>query len=50
MYCKTEVNRLCRIDLGNEHLDDKLAALGANVERVRGGRGCEGLRGRDWWL
>lgn len=34
MDCKTEVNRLCRIDRGYEYLDDKLAA---NVERVRGG-------------
>ena len=33
---KTEVNRLYHIDRGYEHLDDKLAALGANVERVRG--------------
>jgi UDP-N-acetylglucosamine 1-carboxyvinyltransferase len=33
---KTEINRLYHIDRGYEHLDDKLAALGANLERVRG--------------
>ena len=33
---KSEANRLYHIDRGNEHLDDKLASLGANVERVRG--------------
>jgi UDP-N-acetylglucosamine 1-carboxyvinyltransferase len=33
---KTEINRLYHIDRGYEHLDDKLASLGAQVERVRG--------------
>jgi UDP-N-acetylglucosamine 1-carboxyvinyltransferase len=32
---KTEVNRLYHIDRGYEHLDDKLASLGAKVERMR---------------
>lgn len=32
---KTEVNRLYHIDRGYEHLDDKLAALGAQLERVK---------------
>lgn len=32
---KTEVNRLYHIDRGYEHLDDKLAGLGAQLERVR---------------
>ncbi|HCN75743.1 MAG TPA: UDP-N-acetylglucosamine 1-carboxyvinyltransferase, partial [Verrucomicrobiales bacterium] len=32
---RTEVNRLYHIDRGYEHLDDKLASLGAHVERVR---------------
>jgi UDP-N-acetylglucosamine 1-carboxyvinyltransferase len=32
---RTDVNRLYHIDRGYEHLDDKLAALGAHVERVR---------------
>ncbi|MDZ4286658.1 MAG: UDP-N-acetylglucosamine 1-carboxyvinyltransferase [Prosthecobacter sp.] len=32
---KTEVNRLYHIDRGYEHLDDKLASLGAKLERVR---------------
>jgi UDP-N-acetylglucosamine 1-carboxyvinyltransferase len=33
---KTEINRLYHIDRGYEHLDEKLATLGANLERVRG--------------
>jgi UDP-N-acetylglucosamine 1-carboxyvinyltransferase len=32
---KTDVNRLYHIDRGYEHLDDKLASLGAHLERVR---------------
>jgi UDP-N-acetylglucosamine 1-carboxyvinyltransferase len=32
---KTEINRLYHIDRGYEHLDDKLAALGAQLERVQ---------------
>ncbi len=32
---KTEINRLYHIDRGYEHLDDKLASLGAQLERVR---------------
>jgi UDP-N-acetylglucosamine 1-carboxyvinyltransferase len=32
---KTEINRLYHIDRGYEHLDDKLAALGAQLERVK---------------
>jgi UDP-N-acetylglucosamine 1-carboxyvinyltransferase len=32
---RTEVNRLYHIDRGYEHLDEKLAALGAELERVR---------------
>jgi UDP-N-acetylglucosamine 1-carboxyvinyltransferase len=32
---KTDVNRLYHIDRGYEHLDDKLASLGAQLERVR---------------
>ena len=31
----TEINRLYHIDRGYEHIDEKLLALGANVERVR---------------
>lgn len=31
----TEVNRLYHIDRGYEHIDDKLAALGARLERVK---------------
>ncbi|MEM1084797.1 MAG: UDP-N-acetylglucosamine 1-carboxyvinyltransferase [Verrucomicrobiota bacterium] len=31
----TEINRLYHIDRGYEHIDEKLEALGANVERVR---------------
>ena len=31
----TEILRLYHIDRGYEHIDEKLAALGANVERVR---------------
>ena len=31
----TEISRLYHIDRGYEHIDEKLAALGANVERVR---------------
>lgn len=33
----TEINRLYHIDRGYEHIDEKLEALGANVERVREG-------------
>jgi UDP-N-acetylglucosamine 1-carboxyvinyltransferase len=33
---KTEINRLYHIDRGYEHLDDKFAALGAQLERVNG--------------
>jgi UDP-N-acetylglucosamine 1-carboxyvinyltransferase len=32
---RTEVNRLYHIDRGYEHLDDKLASLGAELERVK---------------
>jgi UDP-N-acetylglucosamine 1-carboxyvinyltransferase len=32
---KTDVNRLYHIDRGYEHLDDKLAGLGAELERVK---------------
>lgn len=32
---KTEVNRLYHIDRGYEHLDEKLAQLGAQLERVK---------------
>ena len=32
---QTEIHRLYHIDRGYEHLDDKLAALGASLERVR---------------
>ncbi|MES2593889.1 MAG: UDP-N-acetylglucosamine 1-carboxyvinyltransferase [Verrucomicrobiota bacterium] len=32
---KTDVNRLYHIDRGYEHLDDKLASLGAQLERVQ---------------
>ena len=32
---KTEVNRLYHIDRGYEHLDDKLASLGAKLERAQ---------------
>jgi UDP-N-acetylglucosamine 1-carboxyvinyltransferase len=32
---KTEINRLYHIDRGYEHLDDKLVALGAQLERVK---------------
>jgi UDP-N-acetylglucosamine 1-carboxyvinyltransferase len=32
---RTEVNRLYHIDRGYEHLDDKLSALGAQLERVK---------------
>jgi UDP-N-acetylglucosamine 1-carboxyvinyltransferase len=32
---KTEVHRLYHIDRGYEHLDEKLASLGAEIERVR---------------
>jgi len=31
----SEINRLYHIDRGYEHIDEKLLALGANVERVR---------------
>lgn len=31
----TEINRLYHIDRGYEHIDDKLAGLGANLERVK---------------
>jgi UDP-N-acetylglucosamine 1-carboxyvinyltransferase len=31
----TEINRLYHIDRGYEHIDEKLLALGANVERIR---------------
>ncbi|MCP5556561.1 MAG: UDP-N-acetylglucosamine 1-carboxyvinyltransferase [Verrucomicrobiaceae bacterium] len=31
----TEIHRLYHIDRGYEHLDDKLIALGANIERVQ---------------
>jgi UDP-N-acetylglucosamine 1-carboxyvinyltransferase len=31
----TEIRRLYHIDRGYEHIDEKLQALGANVERVR---------------
>ena len=31
----TEINRLYHIDRGYENIDDKLALLGANIERVR---------------
>jgi UDP-N-acetylglucosamine 1-carboxyvinyltransferase len=31
----TEINRLYHIDRGYEHIDEKLLALGANVQRVR---------------
>ena len=32
----TEVNRLYHIDRGYEHIDHKLALLGAKMERVKG--------------
>ena len=32
---RTEINRLYHIDRGYEHLDDKLSALGAQLERVK---------------
>jgi UDP-N-acetylglucosamine 1-carboxyvinyltransferase len=32
---KTEINRLYHIDRGYEHLDEKLSALGAHLERVK---------------
>jgi UDP-N-acetylglucosamine 1-carboxyvinyltransferase len=32
---RTDVNRLYHIDRGYEHLDDKLAGLGAQLERVK---------------
>jgi UDP-N-acetylglucosamine 1-carboxyvinyltransferase len=31
----TEISRLYHIDRGYEHIDEKLIALGADVERVR---------------
>ena len=31
----TEINRVYHIDRGYEHLDDKLAELGAKIERVK---------------
>ena len=31
----TEVNRVYHIDRGYEHIDDKLAGLGATIERVK---------------
>lgn len=32
----TEINRVYHIDRGYEHLDEKLGALGAHIERVKG--------------
>jgi UDP-N-acetylglucosamine 1-carboxyvinyltransferase len=32
---RTDINRLYHIDRGYEHLDDKLAGLGAELERVK---------------
>ncbi|PTX99459.1 UDP-N-acetylglucosamine 1-carboxyvinyltransferase [Verrucomicrobia bacterium LW23] len=34
----TEVNRVYHIDRGYEHIDDKLRALGADIERVKSGK------------
>ena len=31
----TEINRVYHIDRGYEHIDDKLAGLGATIERVK---------------
>ena len=31
----TEINRVYHIDRGYEHIDDKLAELGAKIERVK---------------
>jgi UDP-N-acetylglucosamine 1-carboxyvinyltransferase len=32
----TEINRIYHLDRGYEHVERKLSALGADIERVRG--------------
>ena len=33
---RTEVNRIYHLDRGYEHFEERLSALGARIERIRG--------------